>query len=569
MNGTMTRLHGLPLVLLFVLTALERLPQRVLSFGSLEELYKVARQQRILKGHAAAQPLYAEILRRNPSDATLSTRLAASNGTLLECVQTACAGSRLNTTKRLTKLKEWFVDSNFTNLGVKEVLDILHGTNSACAPIYVTPAAAGTVQEFPFSNHPTAANVLTALFLLGVAVPMETVASCCSTDEVQRMLDGGLVCRCDHDRKLLVGVVMIMPMELAHNSNKHLYVVTDWHPRVLNSVGIEMPDGSVESAVMYIGPDSLALVQHWILHPNLRHDGGALLDLCTGSGVQALAALTVQQCNQAVLVDVSRRALRFAAFSAALNGLSSLTFVQGDLLTGKGRIVSDSMGEFRNLTELLLQLCTERTDAGCYDWVTANPPFLPVPDQTVNEYSGVETISARHGLFSAGGPSGEDVLAKILSLSSRLLKDNGYAAVVSEFFFDCKQEDKNAAKDLMSRLMLYWTRTRQSKGLLLTNEFPISSSIYAQRRADTQDEARVWKLHLEKQGIAACSPGLLYVQKSAYGGAWKHSVVPKSELGSIWTPSNLDALRFSQGTSRDFFGLHAVAESRSATNYWH
>ena len=49
--------------------------------ASLTEIYRLSRQTRICAGHAAAQPLYAEILERNPGDTTTSTRLAACNNT--------------------------------------------------------------------------------------------------------------------------------------------------------------------------------------------------------------------------------------------------------------------------------------------------------------------------------------------------------------------------------------------------------------------------------------------------------------------------------------------------------
>jgi len=38
-------------------------------------------------------------------------------------------------------------------------------------------------------------------------------------------------------------------------------------------------------------------------------------------------------------------------------------------------------------------------------------------------------VAARHGLFSAGGSSGEAVLAACLSLSRDLLRPKGYAAI--------------------------------------------------------------------------------------------------------------------------------------------
>lgn len=452
----------------------------------------------------------------------------------------------------------------------------------ARAPVYVTPAAAGTVEKFPFPLPKlTACQSLAALFLLGLAVPVKYLTRSCSEDKIQLLKDVGLICNCEHDTSLLFAVVSIMPIDLGCDSDafdvrKTLYVVTDWHPRVLNTIRIcgEGPSSpsSDEEAVMYIGPDSLALIQHWILHPNLQVVD-TMLDVCSGSGVLAMACLAVEKCQAAVCVDISARALRFTAFSAALNGLSSaLSLVQGDLLKGTGRpFVETGTGAqpdmpTKALTRILLNMLRKREFASDYGMITANPPFLPVPDAAFGS-----TVADRHGLFSAGGSSGENVLSAVLALSNQILKPDGFMAVVSEFFFRNGNPDGvSETTAVLRRLQSYWINrdlsnssddNHSSNGILFTNEYSIPAVTYAVRRADSAQEAIVWKHHLDVENITACSPGLLYVRKqrapdsSESGFAWTHVAVPRSERGSVWTPFNSVSRNFTYAVSRVHFEM--------------
>ena len=615
------------------------------SAHSLQDLYARARHTRIRDGHAAAQPLYADLLRRQQEDGkgdlTTSTRLAASTGELLRCWQNAGCGvcwhdpgvqhsaaDRRRMEDALSQLRAWFLDFQYTTRGVGTVLNIPVHQATARAPVYVSPAAAGTVHQdnYPFpllvrGSAPAAAlQCLVALFLLGLAVPERFANAACSPSKLQLLYDMGLVAHCDYDPTLLVAVVSIMPVDLttmpstnaerASNANNEtarnasIFIVTDWHPRVLNTIQITAD----EEAVMYIGPDSLALVQHWLLqHPENAarlddHDNVTTrtcgLDLCTGSGIQALVALTLKKCQSMVCLDLNPRALRFTAFSAALNGLlklsdddddnndNALTLVQGNLLDGTGRVVSvlghstalSSVSSpnvaLVNLLSNLLESSSATANIGAgYNMITANPPFLPVPspsaasaiNPTDTDAATNEMIAARHGLFSAGGSSGEAVLAAILALSRRLLKPNGYVAIVSEFFFSPTTNDRNSSDILLDRLKAYWSAPYSAscttpspascKALLLTNQYPISAQLYAERRADSLNEVTMWVEHLRREHIASCSPGLLYIQKTseAQESVWHHVIVPKSERGSIWTPSNPDAVLLTQAASASFF----------------
>ena len=350
---------------------------------------------------------------------------------------------------------------------------------------------------------------LVSLFLLGVVVPISAFQD---SSVVQLLQDLRLAYLCEHDSTLLVGYMSVFPIDLP--TNETLFIATDWHPRVLSLVQIED-----EEAVMYIGPDSLALVQHFIFDcdPTNRW-----LDLCSGSGIQALAALKSGKCLEAVCVDFNPRALKVTAFNAALNDLKVET-IHGNLLTNRGRPwLSDSDSEDIPLNQLLQK-------RGLFGVVSANPPFLPVPPM-------IE--ARRHGLFSAGGFRGDNVLIACIRAAETVLEDRGLLALVSEFFFDENCD--------MGRLR------SDGKSLLLTNEFPISAELYSERRADSLEEFTMWKEHLASLGIRSTSPGLLFVKKSRVV-AFDHVQVPKSSsFGSIWTPSNPECISFSHTTRRKY-----------------
>jgi methylase of polypeptide subunit release factors len=686
--------------------------------------YARARLVRTESGHHAALPLYQALLRENPDDLTTATRLAAAAETPARHVAACRLAPTAATTvsslvssssvssndltlldQKALELRHLLWKCNYHLSTIQSLLGIrdTHKLYHASCPIYVTPSAAGASTRYPWqaNDHhneplespPTAVQCLTALFLLGLAVPRETLLQSVSPQlrpvDLQLLQDLGLLYPCPTDPELLLAHVQIFPLSLNHANNNNvnndensnipntLYLVTDWHPRVLSST-----TAGTHDAVMYIGPDSLALVQHWLSYyqqstpttsPPPTSPTMVVVDICTGSGIQALSALAMLgSAAQAVCVDVNPRALRFTAFNAALNGLQDrVQYVLGDVLSGQGQFwvppreqlsatsiaitaataiasVTDDLSEnelpesvfeshdrpllevlreaIATATELLVTakpphvigfdgntpiLLEEKTNM----LIMANPPFLPVPP---------EIVQARHGLFSAGGPSGESVLASIVHLASQLLPENGYLAVVSEFFLqqeDEKDNDKGdtgdtndktiddadhgdaseeessatvestksiAAAALLERMKTWWGPV-SGRGLLLTNQFPVSAATYADRRADSSHEESVWLQHLQDLDIAAASPGLLYIQKQRTATnkdkkdlddsegenenendkendncngdnddvegilELRHVKVPKSKWGSIWTPSNPAGVEFTQSVCRHFF----------------
>ncbi|MGC5050788.1 DUF7059 domain-containing protein [Micromonospora sp. DT48] len=115
----------------------------------------------------------------------------------------------------------------------------------------------------------------------------------------------------------------------------------------------------------------------------LRRPVDTALDLGTGSGVQALHLGT--HARQVTATDVSRRALRFAATTAALNGQD------WELLHG----------------DMVAPVAGRR-----FDLVVSNPPFVVGPGTTTHVYRdsgrvgdaiGAELAAAAPGLLTEGG----------------------------------------------------------------------------------------------------------------------------------------------------------------------
>ena len=363
----------------------------------------------------------------------------------------------------------------------------------------------------------------------------------------------GLLFPCEIDPTLMVPYVHIFPIdvdlvdrnmsEVQHigqyrsmdsAEQASVILVTDCHPKVLSRITVgEQENG----AVMYIGPDSLALVNCLPLQTyfssfkteyNLT-ETFRVLDICTGSGVQGISTLvslkSIRPDASIVFVDVNDRALQFARFNALLNGISDekILLINKDITTHEDFI-------------------SER-----FDIILANPPFIPIPPS--------ELIQKRYGLFSAGGSRGDDVLCSLIQKVPQILKpESGLLGIVSEFM---NPPEEGRHLDVLHDIQHWWNSSNiNDKGqdgiyparcILFTNEFPIAASIYASRRADDEEEDELWCNHLQSNGIDSISPGLLFLMLLSdhlQEGYFESQIVPRSRFGSIWTPFNIEAVDY-------------------------
>lgn len=137
--------------------------------------------------------------------------------------------------------------------------------------------------------------------------------------------------------------------------------------------------------VMAVGLDSRTLARCTV-----RRRFGSALDLCTGSGIQAV--LAARHANHVVAVDINPRAVECARFNAQTSSLANLEVAAGDLF--------------------------EPVRDQCFDLITANPPFVPSP--------------LDHLRFRDGGRSGEEIQKRIVGGLPDHLAPGGVAQMVTE-----------------------------------------------------------------------------------------------------------------------------------------
>jgi hypothetical protein len=486
------------------------------------DFYRDARTLRIQCGHEATQALYEDLLRHNPWDKTASTYIAASSEAPLR-QDTTCRN--YDDIESIQQLRRLFDEHQYTNSKIQKVLNIPQQLQYAKCPIYITPLEAGTLKYPPVPQ--SGLETLIALFLLGSTQPIHIVEDFLGPSVLSLWKKLGLAFV--DNSNVVVPYVHIFPIAL---TKRNLLIVTDLHPRILNTIKV---GSQHHGPVMYIGPDSLALIQHYSMHLSCDEEDekrsqidiplvDTVLDVCTGSGIQALC---VENCKLALCWDINPRALNFVRFNAALNDREDMCCcILGDVITGDYRFLDPIPTAVKGTNDGILE--------GSISLILANPPFIPVP-----EYQ--EDISNRYGLFSSGGSDGESVIQAVMALASTLLRPGGMLAMVSEF--------ANPNSNTLRQRLQNWCPTSRG-GILFTNERPLSAATYARRRADTDEEIAIWETHLSNCNIRSISPGLLWLQTKRQDDEnvfpIKHNIVPHTNQGSIWTPSNENAVQYTR-----------------------
>jgi len=221
---------------------------------------------------------------------------------------------------------------------------------------------------------------LARLFLLNLPIPLARAEETLAKDVVDFLLDQNLAQSIDSNLTLLVQLV---PLQI---NGSPLFVLADYQQTAGG------PVADIFDPVMFIGVDSLALAAILVdLAPEIK--GKTAVDLCTGSGIQALVAAKLGAEN-VMATDLNERAARFTRFNALLNSLHTrISVAQGNLwdpVYGKK-----------------------------FGVVLTNPPYIPNP-------SAVGTLD----LFGDGGSSGEEIIARVFEGLKDYAEPNALVAMV-------------------------------------------------------------------------------------------------------------------------------------------
>lgn len=249
-----------------------------------------------------------------------------------------------------------------------------------------------------------------------------------------------------------------------------------------------------QDGVMYVGTDS-----RWLARATVRTPVARALDLCCGSGIQAL--LAAGHAEQVTAVDLNPRAVRCSAFNARAAGLRNLACLQGDLYAPVG----------------------DRS----FDLITANPPFVPAPAQEVG--------------FRDGGPSGEDVQRRIVAGLARHLAPGGMAQIVTEV-------GEREGEPLETRVRAWLQGAPMDLQILRLRVHP--AQVYALGHADGEDGRTLmvsvgrWAANLKAQGYDRIVSVLLAFQWSAQPWTRVDEAEPPrrdagSELASLFQAERL------------------------------
>ncbi|AXH97147.1 methyltransferase domain-containing protein [Ornithinimicrobium avium] len=274
----------------------------------------------------------------------------------------------------LDALREDLTEAAYTLEGTGEVL----GERAAAAlhREQLLPADLATRD----SDEPAAA--LVRLFVLGLPVGAPRLAAALPRTGPSGLLDLGLARRAGVGDEVRGGLLATCDLR-PYGDERHTW----W---LVSDLGEAATGGPLPTEhVLGVGGASTTL-SSWTPRPEV--DRG--LDLGTGSGVQALHLST--HARAVVATDLSARALAFARFTAALNGIG-LDLRQGSLL--------------------------EPVAGETFDLVVSNPPFVITP-----RVAGVPVYGYRDG-----GATGDALVAGLVRELGAHLRPGGVAQLLANW----------------------------------------------------------------------------------------------------------------------------------------
>ena len=202
----------------------------------------------------------------------------------------------------------------------------------------------------------------------------------------------------------------------------------------------------------------------------VRRPVEAALDLCTGSG--ALALLAARHAEHVVGVDLNARALRLARVNAALNGVSTVDWRQGDLF--------------------------EPVAGEQFDLIVANPPFVVSP--------------GRELLFRDGDREDDALSREVVAGAAARLREGGFALVMCSWVAP--------ARGAWSKPLRHWVRGSGCDAWLLHSrtDTPAAYALQWNRRpgrslAAAAAAAEEWVDYYRSRGIDAVATGIVVLRR--------------------------------------------------------
>ncbi len=339
---------------------------------------------------------------------------------------------RINGAGAVERIRGWLIDSGYAESATR-------------ASSNATPddqAAAKSASELPAVR----------LLLGGSPLAVAEAEKLFTPEDLQTWIDAGLLARAE---ERVLPLVRITPY-------RKLFVVSD---REWTAEALPRPD-----VVSGLTSSSRRMADFTI-----RCGADCTLDLGTGTGVQAM--LVAKHSKQVVATDINPRALEFARFNAALNGIDNIEFIEGDRF--------------------------EAVEGRTFDLILSNMAL---------------SVSPASGHAYVDNPmDGDESLRQFIQTAPSYLNQGGYAQTV------CNWVQLNG-ESWTSRLSDRLKRAGYDASVVRSQSS--SPADYARSCLNGYDTSKVeqlfgdWISDCEKQGIESIDSGLITMRRSDRQPNW-------------------------------------------------
>ncbi|HKN47786.1 MAG TPA: class I SAM-dependent methyltransferase [Candidatus Polarisedimenticolia bacterium] len=269
------------------------------------------------------------------------------------------SGLTLPAPQEARRLRQSFVDANYTEQGLLRLFGVVE------TPM---PHLRNLPRLLDLTREPTLLNTLVRWFLLGLPAARDRARGLFAEELLRTFVESGLL---RADGEALTPTALLVPV------GPYL-VASDLYQKLLSPQDFEH--------VLTINPPARLLMDFTVRRPSR-----ATLDLCSGSGVQALAAAA--HSDTVVATDLNPRATRFAEFSARLNDCEKLRCLTGDAFAP--------------------------AEGDTFDLIVCNPPFILAP--------------AKRYLYRDSGMELDGFCRSLVRGAPPHLNDGGYFQMILEW----------------------------------------------------------------------------------------------------------------------------------------
>jgi len=210
---------------------------------------------------------------------------------------------RLGTVDQFARVRELFVRAGFEETPIC--------TRAGIASLHELPVLE---ERSAFREPGDAQSLFVRLFLDCDPIPWTAVRTTLPAADLEALEGLSLVHPAHDDPAMCVSTVAIYPIE-------ELFIASDRRHSFDSTASVPPSD-------LVFSPMTRETQRFLRLMP--RESCDHLLDLCTGTGVAGLIA-AAKFARRVTLVDVAARSVRFAEFNVALNALSNVRVLRGDV----------------------------------------------------------------------------------------------------------------------------------------------------------------------------------------------------------------------------------------------